>query len=99
MHKNRLFLSNMSQSVSRCHFSRFSVGFDFATYNFAFISAINQPFRNNLVIFQVYNDIFWHIIICFCMVYFDFFKFRIKFYGFYAEQDCIYLSRILITGL
>ena len=72
MHKNRLFHAKkwhkMSQSVSRCHFSRFSEGFDLATYNFAFISVINQQFRNNLVIFQFHNDIFGHIIIYFEIV-------------------------------
>ena len=61
----------MSQSVGRCHFSRFSAGFDFAAYNLELISAVNQRFCNNLVIFQVYNDI---IMICFGIVYFDFFQ-------------------------
>ena len=69
----------MSQSVGRRHFSRFSAGFDFAAYNFVLISAINQTFRNNLVIFQEYNDI---IMICFRIVYIESSKFRIKFYGF-----------------
>ena len=68
----------MPKSDTKCH--KVSVGvilagfrkvlfyLYFATYNFAFISAINQPFRNNLVIFQFHNDIFGHIIIYFEIV-------------------------------